>query len=143
MLKSLFHIIIAFLVFFSSAGFWVNVHYCQGESARTSFVITFGSCCAGMKEAPCSKIENSFGDLEQEDKDGCCHNDPSFHKLEQNQKIERIVFKSYDQLVMLNVTIPVINFELPTLYNNYIPFFNYVPPRIVYDRQVRLQTFLC
>ena len=144
MIKPLFHIIIAFSVFFSSAGFWVNVHYCQGEMARTSFIISFGTCCTGKTVAPCSKTQKSCNKEEQKDKDGCCDNKPSFHKLEQNQKIEQIEFSSFKQLVSFNAIIPIINLELPTLYNKkYTPFFNYSPPHIVYDRQVRLQTFLC
>ena len=93
--------------------------------------------------ASCSGEKMSCSNEEQEEEDGCCHNKPIFYKLFQNQELKVVEFESIEQLIVLNTVIPAIKIQLPSINKQLLQFSNYTLPLIVYDRQVRFQTFLC
>jgi len=142
-IKSIIHIVISFSVFFSSAGFWINSHYCQDKYVKTSFILNFGSCCAGEGSASCSGEKKSCSQEDSEDEDDCCSSESSFHKLEQTQQIQLVDFQSIEKPSVSTATLPIPKSVLPLVDNRSLQHDNYAPPLIVYDRQVRLQTFLC
>jgi hypothetical protein len=145
------HIIFAFTVSFSTGGFWINNHYCQDKLVDTSLFFGFGNCCEGEAESCCAAEASGHCDTEKtscnkkshEEKDGCCDNKSSFHKLDQNLDIQKIKFKSFNSLSEWNAIIPTFNILLPKLDKHTFQYFNYTPPLIVFDPQVWLHTFLC
>lgn len=144
MVKKFIHIILAFSVFLSSGGLLVNNHYCQNKFLKSSFYFSFGSCCERVESSPCSaeKTGCSAGDHHEEEK-GCCENKADFYKLDQDQQIQKVEGKSFERKIVLNTIIPAFNHELLPLDKHTFQYHNYSPPLIVYDRRVRLQTFLC
>ena len=82
-------------------------------------------------------------DEEHEDKDNCCHNTPSFHKLEQNQILKIVESDSLQELYDSSVVYPSNQIQPPVIDAGISHYFNYIEPLIVFDYQVRLETFLC
>ncbi len=138
MLKAIIHIAVAFSVFLSSGGFWINSHYCKDEFVKTSFFFSFGSCCAKDAVTPCSKD----GEGHEEDKD-CCHNESTYYKLGQDQQIPITGIEVPAPPASLSAIVPPQSILLPSYGKQYFPFLYYVPPLLVYDRQAWLQSFLC
>ncbi|MDF1864639.1 MAG: hypothetical protein P1U70_07385 [Saprospiraceae bacterium] len=145
MIKATFHIIIAFSIYLSSGGFWVNNHYCQNELARTNFFFAFGNCCSSETTTPCTakKMSCDMGGGESDEDKGCCENEPSFHILNQNQIIEKINFKFIEPPVVSQVFTVLADNTLPIIDNHSIKYFSYTPPTIITDHQVLFETFLC
>lgn len=82
------------------------------------------------------------GNEEHQGEEGCCHNKPSFHKLNQNQLFQETQFKSFEIPDASNDVILAV-IEIHSFDKFSLRYFNYKPPLILYDRQVLLQTFLC
>lgn len=149
MIKAFIHIIVAFLVFFSSSGLWINNHYCQDKLVKTSFFFSFGSCCGAKalesctpKNGSCSKKEHNNHEEEEEGK-GCCDNKADYVKLENDQQILKAEFKPFKKMSAWSAITPSALIQLPILDKRTSRFYNHSPPLLVFDRQVRLQTFLC
>lgn len=121
----------------------MNDHFCQNEHTGTSFFISFGDCCSDTNSGDCCSKKMQCSDEEHEDNDNCCHNTPSFQKLEQNQ-ILRIAESEVSEK---NHDSPVLYFsnqiQLPAIDPVTSHDFKYIEPLIVFDFQVRLETFLC
>lgn len=143
MIKATFHIIIAFSVYLSSGGFWINNHYCQNELAKTNFFVAFGNCCSGETVFPCTIEKTSCGTSGTDKDKNCCQNEPSFHKLDQDQKIEEINFKSIEFPVVTHAFIVLANKPHLIIDKHSIQYFSYTPPPIIKDHQVWFETFLC
>ncbi len=140
MIKNFLHIILALSVFLSTGGFWTNNHFCKNELTKSSFFVILGSCCSS-DSSPCSAEKMSCSNEEHDD--GCCDDKPSFHKLDQDQILAKTEFKSFEELVSFNSILYSKNLQFPIVDRNNLKFHKYVPPPIVFDYQVRLQTFLC
>ena len=140
MIKKTFHIALAISVFLSTGGFWTNNHFCKNELTKTSFFVILGSCCSS-EASPCSAEKMSCSNEEHDD--GCCDDKPSFHKLDQNQILAKTEFKSFEELEWFSCILSTNNNQFPIVDRNNLRYHKYVPPPIVFDYQVRLQTFLC
>ena len=140
MLKSSIHIILIVSVFLSAGGFWTNNHFCENELTKSSFFGVFGSCCS-IEASPCSAEKMSC--INEEHDDNCCDNKPSFHKLDQDQLLAKTEFKSFEQFELFNCILPSKNIQFSIADRNNLKYHKYLPPPIVFDYQVRLQTFLC
>ncbi len=145
MIKNFIHIVITITVFLSSSGIWVNSHFCKNEHLKTSFFFSFGSCCEAVESSPCSASDDTCNMVggHEEEKDDCCENKPDFYKIDQDQELQLVEFKPIKVSTSLVAIIPIINFDLPSLSTNRLHYKKYSPPLIVYDRIVRLQSFLC
>ena len=141
MIKTFFHIILALSVFLSSGGFWISKHYCQGKYQKTTFIVGFGHCCSTESTDSC-KTEESSCEKDHDEKEGCCHSESSFFQLEQDQQIEIVELRPLELKFIPNPIVLGFSVEIPN-DSNIFSLLNYDPPPIVYDRQVRLQTFLC
>ena len=140
MIYRLIHIILAFSVFLSSAGFWTNNHYCQNEQTGSSIFVILGSCCSS-ESAPCSEEKTSCGVEDHTDK--CCDNKSEFHKLDQDQLLTITEFKSFEEYESFKYFLHSNERHHPIVNRHNYKHYKYVPPLIVFDYQVRLQTFLC
>lgn len=144
MIKKFIHLFLAVSVFLSSAGIWVNSHFCQEKYVGSSLFFSLGSCCSNMDSSPCSMETMSckHGKKDQNEKN-CCQNKKQYYKLDQTQEIQTLELKDFGFSKKLIALVPFTpKFETTTFQTKHFPQ-NYSPPFIVYDRRVRFQTFLC
>ena len=142
MINKIVHITLALTVFLSSGGFWTNSHYCQNKLTNSSFLLIFGTCCAN-DTAPCSSEMEDMSCSHEEQEDDCCDNILSFHKLDQDQLLVKTDLKSFDHSLTVDFISSISHFELQKIDKSHLNYYTYIPPLIVFDFQVELQTFLC
>lgn len=142
MIKLFIHTLVMFSVFISSTGLWINNHYCQGEFVKTSF-INLGSCCNEAEFDLCAPNNRACNQEQHQEDKGCCENRPILKKLNQNQLVDEIKLKSDKDFNVINVIIPLANNEYLFLDKQSVQNFSYLPPILLFDRQVKYQTFLC
>lgn len=144
MIKNFIHIILALSVFLSSAGLLVNNHFCQNSYLKSSFFFSLGSCCEMVKDGHCSSEKMACSaDNHEEDEKKCCKNKKKFFKFDQDQLIQEFEKKSFEFKIVLKAINSIFQIDLPILDQILIHYLNYSPPLVVFDKQVRLQTFLC
>jgi hypothetical protein len=143
MLKAFTHIAVAFSVFFSSGGFWINSHFCHNEFIKTNFLFSPESCdtkevhsCSLNEKGRCGKEDH------EEDKN-CCHNRARYYKLDQYQQIPVAGIEDAKRVVTWHAIVPPFRVSLPFFNKLNFPYHHYTPPLIAFDRQVWWQTFLC
>lgn len=97
-----------------STGIAMEVHYCMGKLAGVEYF--------GEEKDKCGKCG-----MKEVGKNGCCHDEHKFVKLEDSHKqaFNAIDFK-YTPLAILN-PIPVFNWQ-QLLVATYTPVINYSPP---------------
>lgn len=141
MTSKLVHIILGWTILLSSVGFSVSDHICQGQYQKSLFLFSFGSCCSSMESSPCStkKLTCEKG----EEKKGCCENEIRIFKLDQNQYIDHIEFAETSKEIKVSYALKYDFLQTDQISEKKFHNNNYFPPIIVYDRQVRLQRFLC
>jgi hypothetical protein len=139
-LKGLIHISVAISLFISFGGFWTNSHFCQLRPVKTNIILNIGSYCPHGSAPHCASEKTSCPKKHREEgaNQGCCTNTLNYHRLEQNRQFQEIEYKSF----VSNFTSPAINPLLPALNKHAAQYSHYSPPLIVYDRQVRFQSFL-
>lgn len=151
-IKSTYHLIalmMAFLMFFTSAGFTMDMHYCGGELKSVSFFGKAKTChdMVGENEAPlknCPHHKKMMAEKKgcSEDKD-CCSNKTVKLQSDQDQKIQTndfVVNKQLKQFVIAYVAVFFADdFDLQ---REATTFTHYKPPLIPRDIPVLNQTFL-
>lgn len=150
-ISSIYRIIalsMASLMFLTSIGFSVDIHYCQGHLKSFNF---FGKAknCYELANAPtpCEKHENRIPQQKDNgssiDKKECCHN-KLFHTLtDQNKEIQTSEFILSQQLqqfvVAYVVTFFINDFSQESTTADYV---HYKSPLIARDISVLIQSFL-
>lgn len=140
MTKKIFHIILAISVFLSTGGFLTNSHFCNYELESSSIFVILGNCCSsGSSFCSDEKMMCSIEDPANK----CCNNKSEFHILDQDQILIKDELQSLGEFELFISAVPynagqIIRFDL-----NNQNYTHYIPPPIVFDLQVRLQTFLC
>jgi len=142
-------LMMAFLMFFSSAGFAMDMHYCGGELKSVSFFGKAKNCheMAGEDEAPmknCPHHKKMMADKKgcSEDKN-CCSNKTVHFQSDQDHQLKTadfVVSKQLKQFVIAYVS--VFLGEDFDLKREVIAFAYYKPPLIPRDIPVLHQTFL-
>lgn len=140
-LARVLHIILAFAVLISSAGFVVNQHFCGNKLKRMAIFFKAGGC-AHAEHAAC--VEGGHCDTHNKSaKRNCCHNKTAFHKLSQDQKDTESTGFSLKLPVAVAVIIPAVpalstcSFRVPACN-----FLRYKPPaRYCKDVHSLLQVF--
>ncbi|MFT5168902.1 MAG: hypothetical protein ACI8P3_004147 [Saprospiraceae bacterium] len=138
------------LVFLTSTGFTIDVHYCQDKIKRISFIGKAKTCqevaaChkAGEKKAVKSCHNQNISCGEKLSHKGCCENNSTFVKY--NGDLPAVTTDAY-QVTELQ-TIPAIFFsslQLSSISNTQAPtFLNYWPPPLERDIPVLLHRYLC
>ena len=138
----------AFLVFFSSIGFSIDMHFCQGHLKSISFIGDAADCygakgdnsqksCQMSKRQVTKKMDCSL------DKKDCCHNR---HLLAQadltstNQSGQFILnHNSFQYISIVPVSLVEDTIFLTT---DILSVFQYKPPLILKDIPVFIQSFL-
>ena len=138
----------AFLMFFTSVGFTVDMHYCQGELKTYSFLGKAKSCHEigqGMKDCPHHKKMMEARELEENtaSKKGCCSNKTIHFQSDHDQQNQAnnalVVSPQFQYFIIAFVEIflnaAVIETENPS-------YAHYEPPLIPRDIYVLLETYL-
>lgn len=142
-------VMMAFLMFFTSAGFTMDMHYCGGELKSVSFFGKAKTChdMAGENETPmkdCPHHKKMMAEKKgcSEDKD-CCSNKTVQLQSDQDQKVQTndfVVSKQLKQFVIAYVAVFFADdFDLQ---REATTFAHYKPPLIQRDIPVLNQTFL-
>ena len=135
------HIVLAFLLFISSAGVIINKHYCRDELKSMALFLEAEVCHKekAMKSCPMHSKDRTD---EEEEKD-CCDNRTEYCKADEDQLAP--TFRTAFQLntnfwpAKLNAYyLELVSIEARTFY-----YLNYKPPLIVWDLPISLQTLLC
>ena len=136
------HIILALLIFISSTGFVLNMHYCQDELKSMAIYFEAEACHQEKEMASCPmhNAENHHGEKESK---GCCDDETEYLKSETDQIATASEVEINVNPVLLSALLVALQIELPSIDTQSLQYFNYKPPLIVCDLPVRLQTFLC
>ena len=140
MLKSFLNIVLAFNVLISSSGLLLQSHYCQNILIKTGLFLNEGCYCEGDVSDPCGDDGTCRYNDEE---DGCCHNESHFFKTDEPQQVQDFHFKTFKKLDTYTAAVIFQHITLPIFDKYSFEYINYSPPPIVFDLQVRLQTFLC
>ena len=142
MIHRIGHIILALLVFISSAGFVLNMHYCQDE--LKSIAIFFeAEPCHQEKQVTHCPFHNHENQPEEQDSKGCCDDQSKLVKSEMDQYTQtNKVHNDYHPLPLYNFS-RITSLESTSFVVQSPLYLIYKPPLIVCDVQVQLQTFLC
>ena len=136
---------LAFLMFFISAGFVVDAHYCQGELKSISVFGKAKTChdmiaSAIMKSCPHHEkmvVEKKSCSPDKK----CCSNKTIYLQSDQDQQIQiPVVSKQLQQFVIAYIMV-----FMPNDFNNEhgaLVFARYKPPLISKDILVHHQSFL-
>lgn len=140
LLKGL-HIILAFFIFFSSSGFVLNKHFCQGELKSMSFFVKAKPCHQTKQQVLCPIHAAKANDTAKKKKD-CCKDESDFLKSGHDQyAFESGTVDLHFMQAFCAFASPLV--KLPAKNKKTVDYLNYKPPLIVCDLPVRLQTFLC
>jgi hypothetical protein len=140
LLKAILNIALAFSIFISSAGFWIEGHYCQEQGKKTSLFSFFSSCCDDGDTASCS--DGSKKQTDHDEHGDCCTISISFHKVDFKPIIlSQELTTSYKLFVVHPNSISAFKSILPC--EDDPPLSMYVPPPISWDCQIQFQVFLC
>ena len=148
-LKSTYRFIalfMAFLMFFTSAGFAMDMHFCQGKLKSVSFFGKAQTCHDmadnTMKNCPHHKKMMAEKKGCSEDKN-CCSNKTVHFQSDQDQQVQNfdfVVSKQLQQFVIAYVAVFIANdFNIE---HEAIPFAHYKPPLIQRDIPILNQSFL-
>ncbi len=146
MIKSIAHISLAALVYFSSLGVLLNAHFCKGELKHLSAYLP-AERCHDMQEAampadcPMHQQNKHCEAPTPEDEKDCCDNSTEYFKNDHEQQFEFSVLEWSPQLTAALLSISPL--DLPGTDRRTVEYLNYKPPLLVCDRPVSLQTFLC
>lgn len=138
MIARIAHIILAFLLFFSSTGLLVNKHYCQ-EELKSIAVFAQAKACQHTKTVPCAVHGTMV--VPADEKQGCCNNESEYLKADTDWVTTTIA--------ELNAVAPLVLVEIPSwvdlqIGTTRIPDCD-VPfrPPPLRERLARLQSYLC
>ena len=142
-------LVLAFLMFFTSTGFAVDMHYCQGKLKSISFLGKAKTCheIASKDNAPMKNCPHHAKMMAEkkgcsEDKN-CCSNKTVHFQADQDQQVQNfdfVVSKQLQQFVIAYLE-AFLNLDLH-VEENAIPFAYYKPPLIKRDILTLNQSFL-
>jgi hypothetical protein len=112
MLRKASHIILSFLLLFTTIGFVVSKHYCGGTLISTSLFVEADSCC---------------------DSDGCCKNETHFYQLDEDYSILSLL--ELPEIIQVNLfanSLVVFNLNLEEIItdNEFLIDDSSSPPKI-------------
>ena len=138
----------AMLVFVSSTGFSIDLHYCQGQVKSFSLIGEAESChqqaesvCCKKKQKTCHAAQSNPDDLGKCEKN-CCSNKTI--KVESNDEAKKLQSTelSQKQVKLLTAFVHVFLLEKIDLSKIIVPHLNYIPPLLNKNIPILIQSFL-
>jgi hypothetical protein len=143
MAARILHIILALGVFFSSAGFVVNTHYCQGELKTLSLFMHARNCQKDDSHRACSPTKDSCSKHDHEESNDCCNDESDYHKLDQDQQVQQSMqLELLKSPVLLGAIFVIFNITSPSWDTDSIEYLTYKAPIVLRDIPVLQQSFL-
>ena len=143
-----FAYLMALLLFVTSAGFTVDLHYCQGKLKSFSFLGKAKSCHelkmvdSAMKNCPHHQkmMQDKMGCSEDKN---CCSNKTKHFKSDQDQQIQTFDFVAGKQFTQFLIAYAISLSDKPSVFQEESnDFARYKPPLILRDIPVVHQSFL-
>ena len=143
---------LAFLMFFSSAGFAVDFHYCQGKLKTLGFFQKAKTChelaanashCHMAKKKTCHKQSSEISCKKDGDGKGCCDNEMAFILLDADYGIAEYVSFGIQDIQFVAAFIATFNAQFIEVDSSPSHFKNYKPPLLERDILVLVHSFLC
>ena len=134
-MKKIFLVILSFVILFASMGFTVSSHICGGKRVKTVLNIGHSDVSCGMENTSNKKCAD-----EKQMKSNCCQDE--FQKIQLNDNYTPTVSFKHFSPDFTVVFVAILFDLLPNA--NVQPFFfkNYLPPPLVKDIKVLVQSFL-
>lgn len=141
-MSKLVSLIMAFVIFISSTGLVLNKHFCQDQLKSMAIFVAAKSCQhQNTITVPCP-IHGTM-EVPADEDNNCCDDQTEFLKADQDLISYSFEIKDTEQIQFL-VGFAIAFLEEPlTGIEALVDYSQYRPPILVYDRTVRLQTFLC
>ena len=136
MISKATHIILAVLLFISSAGFVVNKHYCQNELKSMALFHKAEPCHQDKATKSCPM--HSSGEKEKKD---CCDDKTEYVKATDEQIAPSFQIDLQYAPALVAAIFVVFNIERPALDSNTLHYLSYKPPIVLNDLSVLLQVF--
>jgi len=144
----LFSLVMAVLLFISSSGISMDMHFCQGKLKRVSFIGSAKTCAemaAMMKHCSSKKGKSCHNGAKSCSADGthkgCCENESLSFDLD----IDNIDIQNFNSSVLeidFNVLSKFQLVSIPNLQIKLLQFEEYIPPLSRKDLTVLYQSFL-
>ena len=139
---------LALLMFFTSVGFTMDMHYCQGKLKSFSLLGKAKNCHEkAAKMANCPHHQKMTADTKQEngcsmDQKDCCQNRMLHVQADQDLQKPAIDFLHNHQLQQFVVAYVLTFFSNQIISTDTIAFARYKPPLIPRDIPVLFESFL-
>lgn len=138
---------LALLIFTTSVGFAVDIHYCQGELKTVSFFGKAKSCHNMANATPMKNCPQHQKMLKQSencsvDTQDCCGNKTLHFQSDQDKVLQTVDFTLNKQLQQFVATYVVVFFSINSFKKVSTPFIFYKVPLIIRDIPVFFQSFL-
>ena len=143
----IFSITMALLMLFSSAGFVLDMHYCQGQLKTTSFFGKAKSCHEvgeGMKNCPHHKkmMAEQKSESNSLSEKGCCSSKTIYLQSDQDQQLQHNnVIETSIQLQHFVIAFTEVFLKSHDSETDNPTYAHYKPPLIPRDIYVLLETF--
>jgi hypothetical protein len=142
-----FALTMAFLMFYSSVGFSIDIHYCQGKLKSFSLFGKAKTCyemTKAVKTSPqCQKLrEQQSNDSCSISKKNCCENNTLHFQSDQDQQVQATEFIVNQQLQQFIVAYIVVFFQNNFTEKNASTLAFYKSPLIPRDIPVLFEAFL-
>ena len=127
-------LVMAMLLFVSSSGFSIDLHYCQGQLKSFSLLGEAKSCHQQLEKDHCKKQRKACHTAPSNQKElGNCKKDCCSNKtieVEPNEEAKKLqsLELSQEQVKFLAAFVPVFLLEKIDLEQLIIPYLNYIPP---------------
>lgn len=127
MLKKIFHTVLSLLLLLATTGMAISKHYCSGELSKIEVGAQEVQCCDNPDDMP----------------EGCCHDEQLTFSLVQSD-FQPSYFDLNFSLLANAIILSTLDYTaLFAGQQDYIPPFNsYIPPPLVRELSIVLQSFI-
>lgn len=135
---------LAILMFSTSVGFAVDMHFCKGDFKSFSFLDKAPSCheMAQMPTCPHHQKMMTNGEDGQMEERNCCENKTVHVEADQDLQIPTFDLPSFHQVATVAFLNLKMLYQPQGITETPIPFQQYKPPLLLRDIPVLTQTFL-
>lgn len=134
-MKKIFSIILSLVILFTSMGFTVSSHICGGKRVETVLNIGITDVSCGMENTSQKKCAD-----EKQMKSNCCQDE--FQKIQINDNYTKITSFEHFSPSFTIAFVAILVDLLPNVKTPHLFFKNYLPPPLVKDIKVLVQSFL-
>ena len=140
-------ILLAFLMFFTSIGYVLDIHYCRGHIKSISFLGEAPSChqvLQSSQQISCPfhqqmMMENANCSIDEKD---CCENKTFHIEVDKDLQIQTIDLPTLHQHFEIAFTASLALFQKNDFSQTLVIFEHYKPPLLFWNLPVLIQSFL-